>query len=334
MVPARLAMLAGMTAGMTAVQAASPTFWTGPNTNYSQATDSSTADLLVTGAVSIKRHYQELLFNPAAGETGVVSGSPADTEWATATAGTLADLTTATNLTYVNFGTWSSGPPYTMSGSRTFNRILNVPAVLHLKNENVYLSIKFTYWGSQGQGLTVADVSYTRSTPAVVLPSPTVSITNPAAATFFSAPANVKIAATAAVSSGSVTNVSFFGNGALLGSDQTSPFSLTTGSLAAGAYSLTAVAMAAGISTTSSVVNITVISPVTVLLSAPKTTNSQFSFDYSADPGLAYMVQSSSNLINWLPLVTNVASTNLVHFTDNSIPGGSQYYRVGRQPNP
>src|ERR1039458_712201 len=122
--------------------AAPPTFWTGPNTNYSQATDASAADSLVAG-VSIKRQYFEYLFNPSAGETSASSNSPADTEWATATNATVnavADLTTATNLTYVAFTPWASGPPYTQPGARTFNRILNVPAVLHLKNENIYIS--------------------------------------------------------------------------------------------------------------------------------------------------------------------------------------------------
>src|SRR5450432_3044231 len=95
-----------------------PTFWTGPNINYAQANDTSDPDLLVPGAVSIKRVYQTLLFNPAAGESGPGVASPTDTEWATATAGTLADLTTATNLTYVTFVTWSSGPPYTNPGAR------------------------------------------------------------------------------------------------------------------------------------------------------------------------------------------------------------------------
>jgi len=248
-------------------QATPPTFWTGPSTNYSQAINTSNPDSIVAG-VSLKRQYQELLYNPAAGEGSATASSPADTEWATATNATVnavADLTQATNLSYVNFATWASGPPYTGSGSHTFNRILNYPAVLHLKNENIYISIKFTYWGSQNQGFTASVVSYTRSTPAVSAPAPTIGITNPASGAVFVAPATVSIVTT---NSGSITNVQFFTNSVLLGTVLTAPFNLTN-TLPAGAYALKAVATAAGISATSAVVNITVDAPPAVTITNP-----------------------------------------------------------------
>ena len=248
-------------------QAVPPTFWTGTGTNYSQANNTSNPDSIVAG-VSLKRQYQEYLYNPAAGEGSAVANSPADTEWATATNATVnavADLTQATNLSYVNFATWASGPPYTGSGSRTFNRILNYPAVLHLKNENIYISIKFTYWGSQNQGLTASVVSYTRSTPAASVPAPTIGITNPVSGAVFVAPASVSIVTT---NSGSITNVQFFTNSVLLGTVLTAPFNFTN-VLPAGAYALKAVATASGISATSAVVNITVDSPPTVNITTP-----------------------------------------------------------------
>ena len=163
---------------------------------------------------------------------------------------------------------------------------------------------------------------------------PTVTITNPASGAVFAAPANVGITASASVAGGSVTNVAFFANTNSLGSVQSVPFSITTGSLAVGPYALTAVATAAGILATSSVVNITVVSPVPITLSSPTIANNQFAFDYSANPGLNYVVQNSSNLINWLSLVTNVPSSNSVHFADGFVPNGARYYRVGRMPNP
>jgi hypothetical protein len=136
------------------------------------------------------------------------------------------------------------------------------------------------------------------------------------------------------VAGGSVTNVAFFASTNSLGAVQSAPFTITAGGLAAGPYALTAVATAGGISATSSVVNITVVSPVPITLSSPRITNSQFAFDYSANPGLSYVVQNSSNLIDWLPLVTNVPASNSVHFTDSFTPNGARYYRVGRLPNP
>src|SRR6185503_6348940 len=134
----------------------------------------------------------------------------------------------------------------------------------------------------------------------------------PANNTVFAAPANVTIQATATVSSGSVTNVEFFSNSTSLGSVQASPFNLATGNLASGSYAINAVATAAGVAATSSVVNITVVSPVAVSVSAPTITNGQFSFDYAANPGLTYVVENSLNLVNWLPVATNVAALNPV----------------------
>jgi uncharacterized membrane protein len=85
----------------------------------------------------------------------------------------------------------------------------------------------------------------------------------------FTAPTNVNIAASATVSGGTVTNVQFFTNGISLGSVLTAPFNLTASNLTAGAYALTAIATAAGISATSTVVNITVVSPLTVSITNP-----------------------------------------------------------------
>jgi hypothetical protein len=205
--------------------------------------------------------------------------------------------------------------------------LVNQQLVLHLISDDIYLSVKFTALGKAGAG----GFSYLRSTPAVALPSPTVSITNPPGGAVFSAPTSVAIQADAAVSSGSVTNVAFFANGAPLGSDQLGPFGITAPNLAAGGYALTAVATAAGISTTSAVVNITVVSPVAIALTSQQITNGQFAFDYTANPGLSYVVQNSSNLVDWVPVLTNVANSNPVHFSDSVIPNFNRYYRVVRQ---
>jgi plastocyanin len=168
----------------------------------------------------------------------------------------------------------------------------------------------------------------------VVAPTPTVSITNPARRAVFSAPANLEIQSSANVSSGRVTNVTFFAGTTLLGSAQATPFQIAASNLAAGNYSLTAVATAGGVSFTSSVVNVSVVLPVAVSNSAPGVANGQFSFDYSANVGLTYLVQKSFDLVNWSPISTNVASSNPVNFRDSAALGRWGYYRVGRLPNP
>ncbi len=109
--------------------------------------------------------------------------------------------------------------------------------------------------------------------------------------------------------------------------------SLTVGNLAAGSYSLAAVAIASGISATSAVVNVSVVSPVAVNLSGARLASGKFIFNYSANPGLAYVIQSSSNLLNWSSVATNVATSNPVLFSNALNSTGADYYRVGRLPN-
>ena len=164
------------------------------------------------------------------------------------------------------------------------------------------------------------------------------NITNPARPTAAFRCTTLGPGAMVAASSGSVTDVAFFATDAAstnsLGSAQASPFDLTAGSLAAGNYSLIAVATAAGVSTTSSAVNVSVVSPVAISNSVPVVAGGHFSFNYSANVGLTYVVQRSSDLINWPAVSTNVASNNPVHFTDSVPVNGSAFYRVARQPNP
>jgi hypothetical protein len=160
-----------------------------------------------------------------------------------------------------------------------------------------------------------------------------VTITNPANNAVFAAPANVLVGATATVSSGTVTNVTFRNNTTVLGSVLSAPFNFTANNLSAGSYALNAVATAGGVSTTSSVVNITVITPVAVNLTSPQVASGLFSFNYSANVGLRYVVERSSNLFNWTPLVTNVAAANPTPFSE-SVANPGKYYRVGRLPNP
>jgi hypothetical protein len=186
---------------------------------------------------------------------------------------------------------------------------------------------------------TAAGISSTSAVVAITvsaatLPVPTVSISSPTNAATFTAPADVAISADASVSSGTVTNVSFFNGTTLLGSVQAAPFNFTATGLQAGAYSLTAVATAAGISSTSAVVAVTVISTSSVQLTVPAVTNGVFSFSYSANPGLSYVVAGSFDLFNWQPLATNVASGSSVLFSEPVGTNSSRFYRVGRVPGP
>jgi Bacterial Ig domain len=306
-----LALIIGV-ARMTEAQ----TLWTGPMTNFTQSATSE-VDVLIPGAVSLQRDVTQWLFNPAGGDGGPALNTPTDTEWAF---GLLANYDA---LGYQTFWSLRDGDLSAV--------LVGNPMVVHLINEDVYLALTFSAWPQHGN--SNGFFSYTRSTPAVA-PAPSVTITNPANNSVFAAPASVRIAANATVSSGSVTNVAFFSNGSLLGAVGSPSSGVTVGSLGAGAYALTAVATAAGISATSSVVNITIVAPIAITLSSQRITNSQFAFSYAVNPGLSYVVQSSSNLVNWVSLVTNIPGSSPVRFRGGFSPNGAQYYRVGRLPNP
>jgi len=182
---------------------------------------------------------------------------------------------------------------------------------------------------------TAAGVSATSAVVNItIVAAPAVTITNPANGAVFAAPANVNIAANASATGGTVTNVAFFANATPLGSVTVAPFTLTSSPLAAGSYALAAVATAAGISATSAVVNVTVINPTAVNLSGANLNGGQFAFSYTADAGLSYVVQSSSNLVDWVSLATNVPSGSPVPFSDSFDSTAIKFYRVSRLPNP
>lgn len=301
------------------------TVWSGSLTNYTQpapfnsskAASSQLANVdPLTAKVWLTRAATEGLFN-AVDESSYDKPSdtdPSDTEWS------YGELANYASLTYTTWAAMSGNHPPSMVGQN---------AVLHLITDDIYLSVNFTAWGGGSGGF-----AYKRSTPAVVAPAPTVAITNPVGGAVFSAPANVKMAASASVSSGTVTNVTFYNGAIELGSATAPPFGITASNLAANSYALTAVAAAGGVFATSTVVNISVVSPVAVSNSGPAISGGRFLFDYTANAGLAYVVESSTNLVNWAPIATNVATNSLIIFKDTTGLSARRFYQVVRQPNP
>jgi hypothetical protein len=394
---------------MAAPQLARPsTIWNGPTINFTHSTPTGNLqDQLTTGVKITRSTAGGGLYNSLT-ESSAISGSPGDTKWAV---GSLA-----------NFNTLIYSACPLEAGNHPPGKV-GTSYVVHLVNEDIYLSLKLTAWG--GAGMTGdRSFSYTRSTPALTPPTPVVTITNPASGAVFENPANVNIAANAMVSSGTVTNVqffanhvllgsvltppftlaannlmtgsyaltavamaggisatstvvnitvvstptisitnpargavfaapakvtigadamvsggtvtnvNFFANGASLGSVAVAPFTLTSSALEAGSYALTTVATASGISATSAVVNVSVVSPVVIQLSDAIVNNGQFSFSYTVNAGLSYVVQSSTNFLDWTSLETNVAPGSSALFINALNLGGANFYRVGRLPNP
>ena len=89
--------------------------------------------------------------------------------------------------------------------------------------------------------------------------APTVSLTAPANGATFTAPAPITVTATAGDPDGTVATVQFYAGTTLIGTDSSSPYSVTWNNAPSGTYSLTAVAQDnAGATTTSAARSITV----------------------------------------------------------------------------
>ncbi len=309
--PAAALALAATASFLPASRAA--TLWTGPVIQFTQS-PATPADVIVSNKVVLTRGENDVLYNTAAGETSAGPNSPLGVGLAF---GILS-----------NYATLSYQSMESMRNMDLAALILNQAMVMYLTNEDIYLSVEFTAWGQNDAG----GFAYTRSTPAAGVTAPTVDITSPSPGAVFAAPASIGLAAT--VSGGTVTNVQYFAGTNSLGRAATAPYSVTGTVALAGNYTLTAVATAGGVTGTSPVVNITVVAPVSVALGAPAAAGGQFKFSYSANPGLSYVIQSSSNLTDWVSIATNTASSALVPFTEGIAANASRYYRVGRLPNP
>lgn len=166
-----------------------------------------------------------------------------------------------------------------------------------------------------------------------VVSPPTTSITSPATNAVFATDQTFEIRATASTLSGSITNLIFRTNAVALGSLTNTPYTLVVSNFTAGAYTLTTLATdSRGTSATSAPVAISVVTPVTpALTNATVLTNGQYQLQYSANAGLRYILQGSTNLVNWVSIQTNLATTNLVTFADASATNFTfRFYRVQR----
>lgn len=118
--------------------------------------------------------------------------------------------------------------------------------------------------GSTSRSLTGTFASVTVSGLAAPAPAasnqpPTVSLTSPTAGASFAAPATIALTASATDADGTIARVDFYNGFTLIGSDTTSPYSMTWSNVAAGSYPLSAIARDnGGAATTSAARAITV----------------------------------------------------------------------------
>ena len=123
----------------------------------------------------------------------------------------------------------------------------------------------------------------------------------------------------------------------ILTNETVAPFSAVVSNLAAGSYTFSAIASDDGGLTATNAITNSVVNAGPVLLSSPQQMPAtSFRFSYTANAGLNYVVQRSTNLVlnDWVPLATNLAGGSSVTFTDVNATVNPAFYRVGRLPNP
>jgi hypothetical protein len=161
---------------------------------------------------------------------------------------------------------------------------------------------------------------------------PTVSLTAPTNGATFTAPANVTISANAADADGTVTRVDFYAGSTLVGSDTSSPYSVTWSNAPSGSYSLSAIARDnAGATRTSTARSITIngAPPSRAVFEPSPNHNTSAVTNYrlevftsGADPDEATPM-ATQNLGK--PAVVNGECSVSIASTISSLPGGSYF---------
>jgi hypothetical protein len=159
---------------------------------------------------------------------------------------------------------------------------------------------------------------------------PNVSLTAPANGATFTAPATVTLSADASDADGSVTRVDFYHESTLIGSDTTSPYTVTWGNAPQGTYSLTAIATDSGGATATSPARTITVDPGAARLGVVFTASADHAalvnsyvlevFAEGADPATATPV-ASQNLGK--PEVINGECTAEVTATINGLSPGN-----------
>jgi beta-galactosidase len=144
------------------------------------------------------------------------------------------------------------------------------------------------------------------------------------------------LTATATDPDGSVTNVSFFNGASLLGRASVgyaSQFSLAWSNAPAGNYQLAAIAIDdSGVTNTiPAAISVSVVSPPPFLLQAGSGAleNGRFNLTFQGLANQTYVLQASTNLVDWTPMQTNSTSAEgLVECSDMTATNTARFYRV------
>jgi predicted phage tail protein len=153
------------------------------------------------------------------------------------------------------------------------------------------------FWLSNSGVADASDNNFRVADSAPANQPPAVSLSAPANGATFTAPASITVSATASDSDGTIARVDFYQGPTLIGTDTTSPYSITWSNVPAGSYTLTARAVDNSGGTTASTAR-----TVTVA-----TTSSTKSVVFTASPD--HTTQVTSYLLEIFPAGVETSAT-------------------------
>src|SRR6185503_13538543 len=131
-----------------------------------------------------------------------------------------------------------------------------------------------------------------------------------------------------------VTNVEFFVGARKIGQMANAPYYATVSDLGPGSYPVTARATDdRGAITTSAIVNIQIVGPALNHLEGVFATNRYFHICFTGEPGRTYIIQASTNFVNWVPVSTNTLVDSALSYYDTAATNFPyRFFRAVRLP--
>src|SRR5439155_8778359 len=157
---------------------------------------------------------------------------------------------------------------------------------------------------------------------------PIVNLDFPTNNTTFIQPSAITLRATASDPDGMVSKVEFLSGSNLLGTVTNAPYRFTWLGVALTNYTRTARATDnLGASATSSAVNVLVL-PLNLTVVSGGHTDGQFRLWFRAQDNQSYFVETSTDLMNWVSVLTNTAVNGRFDFLDVRATDSQRFYRV------
>ena len=192
---------------------------------------------------------------------------------------------------------------------------------------SVYTGIAVTAHNNSAINTSLLD-NFSASFITNVLPS--ISLISPTNNQTFIQPKAITLAASASDADGTVSNVTFFNGTSLLGTVTNgiaNLYSLLWNNVTPASYSLSTVATDnSGATNLSTTVNI-LVQPLILQVSGSQT-NGQFRLTFQGQNGQNYMLETSTNLVNWISVLTDAPMNGLLIFTDTNATDAERFYRV------